>query len=99
MHNRESVSELLIAAALGGVRQTKSAMADGYGGLCALGVLHSHIAGHEDCLGSSESCYMAVCKDFGLKMSECEHIWRLNDTKEMDFLTIARKWDHVDESS
>jgi len=88
--------EVLVKAALDGVRQAKGTYRTKNGALCAFGVLFEAM----DCqwLESPNGGYVAFIAGTGTVMSrydisqeEAQEIIEANDKKGWDFLTIARK--------
>lgn len=95
--------EVLVQAAMRGVKQIKNHLSDGQGGMCANGVLISALGRgqltnpdqwrkYQQEYGISLETDPRTCqlcyRDF---QSEAGHIAHLNDYHDMDFLTIARK--------
>jgi hypothetical protein len=73
--------EVLVQAALSGVRQIKGRASDGRGGYCAVGVLKLY---HRD-----KTQYWTHAYD--ISDEEWGEIIRANDNLGWDFITIARK--------
>ena len=87
--------DILVEAALKGVKQARGCFRDGNGSFCAMGVLYQKLAdmdlGTWDEEGFDTWRADAVERTFGVTPLEQAAIVRANDVLNWDFLTIARK--------
>ena len=91
----EKAVAVLVDAALKGVPQIQGRYHDGYGGSCAVGVLHAAIPNHKP-LNFCGECgphliLESVKAAYDLTEKDCQRMLELNDLQGADFLTIARK--------
>ena len=91
----EKAVAVLVDAALKGVPQIQGRYHDGYGGSCAVGVLHAAIPNHKplnfcgEC--GSHLIMESVQQAYGITEQDCRDMLQDNDVRGIDFLTIARK--------
>lgn len=98
--------EVLVKAALDGVKQIKGKLYDGDDGYCAVGVLcedHRQRHGWQwvpfgDEFSIDSAHFPSMMTEFGLTAQEWMAIVEANNNKGWDFLTIARKVGVHDES-
>ena len=98
----ERAREVLVKAALDGVKQVRGSYVTGTA-MCALGVLAHALCGNADVVQVGEQEFSeATGISFAISAQECPAcgkvrssefalIYHLNDEHELDFLTIARK--------